>query len=725
MTDNIDMPRREAAIIRFLKNGENIGPDGATIRTIWESLHGSEWLGDNISLQAYHRIINKMVSRGKLIESGDGGDGSRRYTVTEFLMPENALTLSDIEENLWAMSASEALARYMDALDYFEDKQRDVLPKVAKALLDENPIDIILRMLKDKVDRLIETIEDYKDPETRHPSVENELIRRYEELVTLVHSYYGISSLIIDLGDINKIKSGQHIINPNWHRVASILQKRVFGDHILNYQDIKSGQCGGPVEQKKIIIGGSDGSTHAGYVHIVPGAAFLEDAGQLILTFNNSLGHVELPDSMASGFDFPYHGVPMTRAALEDPTNRGMILARPWYPNMDDSVYEHMKKSALDVVQFRVDERILLGTARALGNDRTKGAGKLLPRPHVHFRDGTVVPQEREFNHYCRLDEYGEMVREGIALSYSILRTIKDSYHVIFAGTVKSSQLKAFSAMLNWYISRGSARRLGTPIDPFWDISRAGFINDNYAMTKLLTALGNLPNKCLYTFAILRPYPQLLTQFYREKVDDGNWVERFQKIKENRMKDRDQWGGSNDYLSQVDVDDDSFVRMCKEADYVMFYIGHSGGNPAPGLPRYEFLDSLRNLATLKAKSRVNEKIATIIEAVSITGISLDADHNIMTNKKIIRLVPKVVYDAHEKCKEWGHKLESELKSAIVARLAELKRMRGVPTGTLEVTPMPIKEYLIKMQKALKGNDKTDLPKLPEANPDNKDDEDVE
>ena len=37
-----------------------------------------------------------------------------------------------------------------------------------------------------------------------------------------------------------------------------------------------------------------------------------------------------------------------------------------------------------------------------------------------------------------------------------------------------------------------------------------------------------------------------------------------------------------------------------------------------------------------------------------------------------RLIPFVVYEAHEKCKALGHKLESELMQAISMRLSELK-----------------------------------------------------
>ena len=158
---------------------------------------------------------------------------------------------------------------------------------------------------------------------------------------------------------------------------------RVFGDRVIFFVPFPQDLAGEP--DQTYPVGGSDGSTHAGVVRAGLGAEFVEDTGNLVLTFNNSIVRVQLPEPAASDFDFPYHGVPMTRPALEDPSNKGMILARPWHPDLTDSEYEHLKKTALDVVQYRVDERVMLGTARALGNDRSRGSGRLLPRPRVHF----------------------------------------------------------------------------------------------------------------------------------------------------------------------------------------------------------------------------------------------------------------------------------------------------------------------------------------------------
>jgi hypothetical protein len=46
------------------------------------------------------------------------------------------------------------------------------------------------------------------------------------------------------------------------------------------------------------------------------------------------------------------------------------------------------------------------------------------------------------------------------------------------------------------------------------------------------------------------------------------------------------------YWKSVDaIEDDPYIRMCEEVDCALFYIGHTGGEPAPLAPRYEFLES--------------------------------------------------------------------------------------------------------------------------------------
>ena len=65
--------------------------------------------------------------------------------------------------------------------------------------------------------------------------------------------------------------------------------------------------------------------------------------------------------------DKPYHSVPASRSAIDDPANKGMVMAPFMYRYLSESEYEHMTKCATDVVQWRVDKAVFLGEARAVG----------------------------------------------------------------------------------------------------------------------------------------------------------------------------------------------------------------------------------------------------------------------------------------------------------------------------------------------------------------------
>ena len=55
--------------------------------------------------------------------------------------------------------------------------------------------------------------------------------------------------------------------------------------------------------------------------------------------------------------------MPITRSAIDSPTNAGMVMAPFMYRELSEGEYEHMAKCATDVVQWRADERVFIGGA--------------------------------------------------------------------------------------------------------------------------------------------------------------------------------------------------------------------------------------------------------------------------------------------------------------------------------------------------------------------------
>jgi hypothetical protein len=102
------------------------------------------------------------------------------------------------------------------------------------------------------------------------------------------------------------------------------------------------------------------------------------------------------------------------------------------------------------------------------------------------------------------------------------------------------------------------------------------------------------------------------------------------------------------WLTQFsDLEDEDYVYMCGHADYVSFYVGHTAGDPTLVAPRYEFLESLREKTHDDATERVARNVRLLVGALDRTGLSLDRDHNFMSRKKLGKIIPAVVFNAHE------------------------------------------------------------------------------
>lgn len=702
----LDVPQRERAIVKLLEGR----PDGASAREIYDAV--SEQLEDEISRPAYYKLLDRLVAGGMVeILREDGGRG-RVYGLTPTLSARRAISLDDVYELLpYLDSTSEAIARLIDARDYFEESRKSVLQRAAQALLEEDPVDLFYRMIVQMVDvvRRDQEILLHKHEETGSKELDDATVRKrlkaeYEDLEHVGSRGLSLPPDVLGLpGYLHLETQGTVTFRPELLREA--LRRRVFGSTFIREVDVSG--LRGTLSRAQLTVSGTDSSMHAGTLALNTAGGYVEDYGEII-TFNNSTAFVRLSQQKASedGLDHMVHSAPLTRQTLDDPSYRGMVLAQFMYPDLSESAYEHMARCATDVVQFRVDEDIFGGTAYDLKTRRQ------IPKPQVHLRDGTITPQERYFNHYNRTDAYGEMVREGIRHERKILERIVAGKEraPVFAGAVKSTQLRVFGRLLNWYIAKGSADRFGEPIEASWDLSRAAAITDNAAMTALLSALPNRgrQGKFYVTCALLRRFHSL-TEFHDTKVE-STWLDFFEDHKRQERARTERYGGSPSYHATVDLADDDYVVMCERADYVSFYIGHTDGDPPPMVPRYEFLTSLRDETDAgseegqqKAAQRVEETIRRIVDAIDAAGLAIDRDHNFLSGKTLVKLLPFPIQQAHEYSKTLGKKLEAELKSIVVSRLVELKRMRaGASPSDVTIRPVTVRRYLERFARTLPG-----------------------
>lgn len=696
-----DVLKREVAIIDFLR----MSPDGGeTAGEIYRAVSAS--LGDAVSRPAYYKILNRLAAVGQIEEVENGGP--RRYVVAPLIHAANPLTLDDVYEMLPFVHNTEAMARAIEAQQYFLENRDTVVRRAAEALADEPAVELFHRWIVDLLAMLRADLEMWGavEPEGPHAgqavladdTLDNRLRRQCDELRTILYRLLSVPRTAVDVPAWEGPRGLKHS-----HRVScdedalrEVLEARVFG--VGEKRTVLGLVTAGPDARERarreMVISGSDGSFHAGTLGIRTAQGYIEDES-FVVTINNSAAYVRSSERMREqrGGKELLHSAPLTRETLDDPAYRGMVLAPFMFPSLTESEYEHMARAATDVVQTRVDDEVFTGTAR------DAATGELIAAPRVHIRDGTITPQERGYNHYCEQSPYGEIAREGVFRLRSILQRIAAARGKppAYVGSVKSTQVKLFSRLLNWYIAKGSRDALGEAIDPNWDLTRAGYISDTNAMTELMASLPHRSERDGFwvSCVVLRRFASL-TEFFETQVPEGeSWFEILRERRAAALKDYERYRGVLPYhamLSEDDLADDAYLYLLDNADFASFYIGHTAGRPAPKLPRYEFLCSLRGVAPAEAQRRVDSAVRQLTTALLTCGFTQDRDHNFMSRLSLIRYLPYVVHRAHEFAKHLGKKLEQEYKSAVVARLSA-RRGRAVDERDAELRPVGVRRYL--------------------------------
>jgi hypothetical protein len=689
----LDVVEREQAIFRYLRGIDRAV--GATVRELHEHLTGTgtavrhgQQVRDTVTVQAYHKLVSRLVLDGRLVEVGGPDEDAQRYALAPMLHADTALTLDDIDQIAFELKPTEAIAALIDAREYLGANRDTVLRQAAVALQKVPPRDLVRDMILSKAglyNARVEEWHEYGSGDERHRRL---VEASRKELEGICYRWFGLSAAAVRVPPASSVSNSGTGAAPaivDRDRLDRELAVRVFGETAIQHVAVANPSA--PADWSNVVVAGSDGSTYSSVMSIDTAKAFVDEGGSEVVTFNNSIVYLHMEGLNRERHPSNVYSVPITRSAIDSPTNAGMVMAPFMYKDLSDGEYEHMRKAATDVVQWRADERVFIGDAPALGGD-----GRRLPAPRVHLRDGTVTLQERESHHYQRNDAYGDMVRAGVLLSYQILKHIQSRHTPpVFAGAVKGSQLHLFSTVINWFIAHGHTASGIPPVDPGWDVSRAALLADNEAITMLLATLAAERGEGYFcTFAVSRPF-HALTDMARdyESETPGVWVDKLR----DRQLDHLGKPMMDSYWKTVDaIEDEPYVRMCEEADYVMFYIGHTAGNPLPLAPRYEFLESLRTAGPRAAAGRVRRNIELLVAALDHTKFHVDTDHNFLTGKRLVKIVPAVVYRAHEYCKALGRRLETELKSMIVANLHRLGLARRASDDAVNLRPLTAERF---------------------------------
>ena len=294
--------------------------------------------------------------------------------------------------------------------------------------------------------------------------------------------------------------------------------------------------------------------------------------------------------------------MPITRSAIDSPSNAGMVMAPFMYRELSEGEYDHMAKCATDVVQWRADERVFIGDAPAgatagssLLPGCTCGTGPSPCRNASH----TTTSATTAMGTWCAR-------RQAVIPDPQDIKSRRTP--PIFAG-----QSRVASSTCSQQSSTGSSR-MATPHLGYRPSTQLGRLSRRDAgRQRGRHDAASLPRcrarrRYFCTFAVSRPFHALtdMAREYEHEMPDL-WVEKLR----DRQNDHLRKPMIDSYWKTVDIiEDEPYVRMCEEADYVMFYVGHTSGDPLPLAPRYEFLESLRAVGPEAAAARVRRDLSS-------------------------------------------------------------------------------------------------------------------
>ena len=393
--------------------------------------------------------------------------------------------------------------------------------------------------------------------------------------------------------------------------VQDHLDNHIVGEYFLNPITIDETVWDGRFP----VIGASDVSQHRSAVPVP--ARFFSRSAPFVL--NNAAGTL----GIVQNGDMEYHNI--FNPKPDEELLRWMLIDPSYREELEQEDYERCLTSAMDVGQYKFDLEYLLKADR-----RT---------PNLIFRDGSLFPQDAYLENFSRIENRrGIFTREAIRGFLNCLIYSKE-IGAIYCGVSKNVQLKVYSTVVDWFISKY--------IDQNWKFGNY-ILNDGQMMSVLLASpsfVGDNLEQAVATCLIRRSFTTRAN--LNVKADIKNLDIHFSTFQDQHKE----------------VDITPYQRLCELAHVYMFFIGHSK-SPQQQIPRYEFFHP----ESFEDPRKVTQKI---LSGVQSCGFTTDEDHSFMADNEVEFLIPVVTHHAHTLSKDVGKYIDSSTGQWIMSRFQKM------------------------------------------------------
>jgi len=637
----------------------------------------AESSGDKVTPEAYQNLGRRLVHRGVL-------------TVDEEVRPVKYRAGQDIDGH-WL--EEEELAAWVSdeypllALPIWKESQRQLrdIPEEVWVLLREKLLavpaqDLFLKAIVsycNYLDALVREIAENSVHGADHHEISRQKAEARNSLLLLrglVQYGLGVSIEAVTLPESIEqaledlgTRKGARPINWDENRLAEELSSRVTRENFFCNVQVASAD--------RLLVAAVDGSTRGGVLSFLGEETDFYVGHAPMISINTAIGQVNRKIAV-DGKELPvFMRLPEKPEDIQQRDNRYTVMAKLFYPDLSDAKFMHSLWNAMDALECRT-------TLRTLSRWYTSKGSVEVPPADVVLRDGTIVPQDRDFNHYADETRYGEIVRDIISTNWEIIKKCQSDAQTV-AGVVKNAQLRVFGPVFSWYASQLTAKK-GLSILETWPLASMNNMPDQVLLTRLLTAGRKKSDSWVRTCVVFRPfhatYEAFAAQYSVSKPPSERILER---------RDRELAGGadgtsmgSTRFWKDFRGEADPYVQMLNSVWYANFFLAS-----VPRLDFERYLPRLEFLVPSPVYSPGGDTVAAaqghlerLLGALRQTGFDVSVEHSMFRDRSTLEVLPALVSRAHDTVKIWAQELLSrvdEYLSAILTRVISAKRARGV------------------------------------------------
>ncbi len=698
-------------------------PEGVGINEVHQAAREK---GDQASIEAYHNLARRLLHRGVLTkhdsESGTIYKSIPETSGSEWLEEDQLATLIDPDYPLLALTiwkeSQRQISEIPDSL-WIELRER---------LRGENARELVIKAIKSycedyyaQIGTLIEEtkIHDSEYMQQQSPieiqQHTNELAKLKREaensrilLQRLTKYGLGLSYEAVKLPTniteaIDFYNSDEGSFFYNEKLLTQEVHSRVSEENFICDVDKKQ-------EDSKLLIAATDGSTRTGVLNL------LDESGDFVvsqaptITVNTAIGQINRNAKHNDKQTPVFLRLPEKPEDMQRQDNKYTIMAKLFYPDLSDAEYIHSVTNAMDFLESKAALRIM--NRWYLQNN----SNIEIPACDIVLRDGTITPQDRDFNHYRTMSTYGQIVRDLVSTNWEITKKCKEDGQTL-GGVVKHAQLMVFAPIINWYACHLAKEKKGQLVT--WPMHAMNTIFDQVLLTRLLTAGRKNNEPWARTCIVFRPYHST-TNFSNGYSRTNTPV----KLIMNQLAEINTSGIPVDpeqVLFWKEIfrgENDPYIKMLQNVHYGSFFVGAIPriDNAGKTLPRFEFLVPASTVEGAEDIWTVAQPhLQRLLTALKQNGFEVSLEHSMFNDKGTMDILPAILIKAHDTVKIWGQDLMSRVHEYIgyhLARYISTKKIKGVQIRPFKKEELELLYMQLKRERDIKAGNRENDTYLP-------------